>query len=784
MADIQHLFNQFLAHPDVVEHPGHSGEAKAWCPWHEDRAGGNPSLGINVNKRIVKCFVCGKGGASELAKAWDIDLNTDVPPWERPVLRTHNYNNPDGTLRFQSVKFTDSSWSLRRPDASRPDGWAWNMKGTQSVLYRLDELRAANPEEWVYIVEGEKDVDRLRDLGLVATTNPMGAKNWRAYFNKELKGRKVAVIPDNDEAGRDHVAKVAKGISSLAKTVKILALAGAPDKGDISDWLDDGHTPEDLHALLAATPSYTPPAEDETSEAGQPEWKLNPQRTYAVMITDRLLEHGFFVNGGAAGSFYFDQRTKELVALNKDNIEFKSLLSDHYQINPKDNLFGVLLEHLLVEAFVRGQLSELRMFSNYDRESNTAYLEMGKGRVLKITPDSIEVRDNGQDGVLFLPTPKSAPWEYRPDAPEHLVYNTLVKNANFTEDGQFTVEQQKLLLLLWIVSVAFESMMMFRPIALAVGPGASGKSSLFRYIGRMLIGPKFDVYPVKQDSKGEEGFWVAVTNSAFVAWDNVDQLFRWLPDALATVVTGVAQPKREFFTTNKLVEHTPHCMLAVTARTPTISLRREDIAGRVLPFSMGPLSEIREEFEIHDEIVRLRDQLMSDYARMIQKTLAVPLASVKVADKTLRLADFARIVTRIGMGMGPQIAERTDEVIKTIRSAQNQFATEENDGASLLELWIVRTKPREDGAMDLGAEANNGREVLAKDLLKELQAIAKEYGGDMPFNTPATLGRWLKNMDQALSKTYIITSGRNKKGAWVKFKVRDDAGVDEQETDE
>jgi hypothetical protein len=319
---------------------------------------------------------------------------------------------------------------------------------------------------------------------------------------------------------------------------------------------------------------------------------------------------------GRGWFFLLDQRAKELVALNKDNIEFKSLLSDHYQNNPKDNLFGVLLEHLLVEAHVRRQLSELRMFSNYDRESNTAYLEMGKGRALKITPDSIEVRDNGQDGILFLSTSKSAPWEYKPDAPEHLVYNTLVANANFSEDGQFTVEQQKLLLLLWMVSFAFESMMMFRPIALGVRPGESGKSSLFRYIGRMLIGPKFDVYPVKQDSKGEESFWVAVTNSAFVAWDNVDQLIRWLPDALATVVTGVAQPKREYFTTNKLVEHTPHCMLAVTARTPTMSLRREDVAGRLLPFSMEPLSEKREEFEIHDQIITLRDDLMSDYARI------------------------------------------------------------------------------------------------------------------------------------------------------------------------
>ena len=70
------LLDNILKHPDVVKPPNRTGEAKAWCPWHDDKAGGKPSLGINVIKNagrgIVKCFVCGEGGVTKLADAWGL----------------------------------------------------------------------------------------------------------------------------------------------------------------------------------------------------------------------------------------------------------------------------------------------------------------------------------------------------------------------------------------------------------------------------------------------------------------------------------------------------------------------------------------------------------------------------------------------------------------------------------------------------------------------------------------------------------------------------------------
>ena len=65
--------------------------------------------------------------------------------------------------------------------------WVYGVKGTyaeRKIPYRLPELLAAPPTEPVWICEGEKDADNVADLGLIATTNPGGAKQ----FQPELAG--------------------------------------------------------------------------------------------------------------------------------------------------------------------------------------------------------------------------------------------------------------------------------------------------------------------------------------------------------------------------------------------------------------------------------------------------------------------------------------------------------------------------------------------------------------------------------------------------------------------
>jgi AAA domain len=135
------------------------------------------------------------------------------------------------------------------------------MQGVRRVLYRLPDIMAADPAAIVFVCEGEKDADRVAAAGLVSTTNPGGAGKFLADHAEVLRGRTVAVLEDNDEAGRKHVADVAAKLAGIAERCAILRLPDLPPKGDVSDWLDRGSTPAQLfdHAAAALAGDLSDP---------------------------------------------------------------------------------------------------------------------------------------------------------------------------------------------------------------------------------------------------------------------------------------------------------------------------------------------------------------------------------------------------------------------------------------------------------------------------------------------------------------------------------------------
>jgi hypothetical protein len=145
-------------------------------------------------------------------------------------------------------------FSQRRPDDA--GGWIYKLNGVRRVPYRLLELLAADPSQLVFIVEGEKDADRLASLGFVAATNAGGAGKWRDEFSGFLRGRNVVIIPDNDESGREHAAKVARSLQGVAASVRVLELPNLPPKGDVSDWLDAGGVVEELLVLAGSASQF------------------------------------------------------------------------------------------------------------------------------------------------------------------------------------------------------------------------------------------------------------------------------------------------------------------------------------------------------------------------------------------------------------------------------------------------------------------------------------------------------------------------------------------------
>ncbi len=173
----------------------------------------------------------------------------------RRIVKVYDYTDLLGLVVHQTVRYEPKDFAQRRPDPEREGQFIYNLDGIQPVLYRWGDW---HDKPMVFLVEGEKDADTLAELGLPATTSPMGAGKWCQAFTDALKGKAVAILPDNDAPGHQHAELVASSIHGAAKAVCIVDLPGLPEKGDVSDWVAAGHTAEELRALVKAAPRWKP----------------------------------------------------------------------------------------------------------------------------------------------------------------------------------------------------------------------------------------------------------------------------------------------------------------------------------------------------------------------------------------------------------------------------------------------------------------------------------------------------------------------------------------------
>lgn len=236
----------------------------AYCPVHEvDHNGHKPSLSVSAGERQPVLIHCHAGCAhADIMAALNLQPATPLNG-KRRIVATYSYRDLQGNEVRQKIRYEPKDFRIRHADAS--GNWVYKAGPGPAVLYRLPEL---NRDGDVYFCEGEKDCDRLHSLGFVATCNIEGAAQpnqkvkWRKEYTEQLAGAaRVILIPDNDPPGRAHMAAIAQALRGKVGDVRMLTLPGLPEKGDVSDWLNAGHTVEEWRALVeqaGALPSENP----------------------------------------------------------------------------------------------------------------------------------------------------------------------------------------------------------------------------------------------------------------------------------------------------------------------------------------------------------------------------------------------------------------------------------------------------------------------------------------------------------------------------------------------
>jgi hypothetical protein len=73
---------------------------------------------------------------------------------------------------------------------------------------------------------------------------------WTDKFIEYFQGAEIIILPDHDDPGRAWAAECVRLLTGVAFSVKIVSLGLRGEGADIVNWLDAGHTAEELLALV------------------------------------------------------------------------------------------------------------------------------------------------------------------------------------------------------------------------------------------------------------------------------------------------------------------------------------------------------------------------------------------------------------------------------------------------------------------------------------------------------------------------------------------------------
>ncbi|MBS0206769.1 MAG: hypothetical protein JSS49_28170 [Planctomycetes bacterium] len=244
------------------------------CPGHDDHTA---SLSVKITlsgKLLAKCHA----GCifREVITAAGIELFRGIP-----IVEVYQYHDENNELVYEVCRTADKQFPPRLPNGK------WGCDGL-SLLYRLPELLEVmeeNPEDPVFICEGEKDVNRCWNEGLLPATTVRGGAGgkWRPEFSQTLAGRDIVIFADNDAPGLQFAHRIAKELYGIAKSVKVVVFNDHPEHGDISDFLDAGGTANEVYDRIEQSELWSP---DSVPEVAWPAESKSDRTISGIELTD------------------------------------------------------------------------------------------------------------------------------------------------------------------------------------------------------------------------------------------------------------------------------------------------------------------------------------------------------------------------------------------------------------------------------------------------------------------------------------------------------------------
>lgn len=263
--------DEFIKHFDGVKRSGNGNTYKAVCPCHNDR---QASLGISAKGEqiLINCLAgCHYKDILAAVGLTEADLFNDGKTmkkkswWDKladyakkPIEAVYDYKDASGNYLYSKIRFVGKVIRCAVID-KKNDSFTMEKPGGVYSLYNLPAaLKAIKKGFPVYITEGEKDVNTLKNLEYTAVTAG-GVSDWRSEFAHYFTGARVVILPDNDTPGLELKDKIIKDLKPFAHSIKWVVTSKA-EHGDVTDYLNkEGHSKEDLQKLIDEVSAVTAP---------------------------------------------------------------------------------------------------------------------------------------------------------------------------------------------------------------------------------------------------------------------------------------------------------------------------------------------------------------------------------------------------------------------------------------------------------------------------------------------------------------------------------------------
>ena len=469
------------------------------CPCHPDKT---QSLTITDkgDKIVMKCHtgICKNKDIIAAVGLTFNDLGSSKAPaattWKEDLINyegknieaVYDYTDENGKYLYSKVRFQGKVIRYVTVDYSKDTYEFGKSEDIKSCMYNLPAtLKAIKKGFPVYITEGEKDANTLKNLGLTATTAG-SVSDWKKSYAKYFIGAKVVILPDNDEAGLKLKDKIIKDLRPFAHSVKSVITSKA-DKGDVTDYIDtEKHSKEDLQNLINEVPAIVAPwIEIIEKKDGTTKQRVNPGLLKACISEhlDYKTVKGFFYwyeNG------YYKKTDKDTVKAKIIAYIPDSLISD----NLINNIYSLMLaddEHIAREE---------------DFNTNENYINFRNG-LYNIATKSLEPHDSS---ILYS---RQVNTDYVPDA-------ALAKTSTFTKficdlckDESGIVDRERYNTLAEIAGLAISNIYGYRTKKAAIlhSPvGNTGKSQFVALIALLIGAANIENIPLQNMNEDKGRF--------------------------------------------------------------------------------------------------------------------------------------------------------------------------------------------------------------------------------------------------------------------------------------